>query len=48
MSFGRVVSRTLPVAFLTLPLLSCSGSPPDSPVLTAEMPLRSPPAGPLG
>ncbi len=40
MRFGRVVSRILPVALLTLPLLSCSGSPSDSPVLTAEMPLH--------
>ena len=40
MSFGRVVSRILPVALLTLPLLSCSGSASDSPVLTAEMPLH--------
>ncbi len=40
MSFGRVVSRTLPVALLTLPLVSCSGSASDSPVLTAEMPLH--------
>ncbi len=40
MSFGRVVSRILPVALWTLPLLSCSGSPSDSSVLTAEMPLH--------
>ncbi len=40
MSLGRVVSRILPVALLTLPLLSCSGSPSDSVVLTAEMPLH--------
>jgi len=40
MSFGRVVSRILPVALLTLPLLSCSGSASDSPVLTAELPLH--------
>ncbi len=40
MSFSRVVSRILPVTLLTLPLLSCSGSPSDSPVLTAEMPLH--------
>jgi arylsulfatase A-like enzyme len=40
MSLGRVVSQILPVALLTLPLLSCSGSPSDSPVLTADMPLH--------
>ena len=40
MSFGRVVSRILPVALLTLPLLTCSGSPSDSVVLTAKMPLH--------
>jgi arylsulfatase A-like enzyme len=40
MSFGRVVTRILPVALLTLPLISCSGSPPDSVVLTADLPLH--------
>jgi hypothetical protein len=40
MSSGRVVSRILPVALWTFPLLSCSGSPSDSPVLTADMPLH--------
>ncbi len=40
MSFGRVVSQVLPVALLTLPLLSCSGSPSDARVLTAEQPLH--------
>ncbi len=40
MRFGRVVSRILPVALLTLPLLTCSGSPSDSVVLTAKMPLH--------
>jgi arylsulfatase A-like enzyme len=40
MSLGRVVSRILPVTLLTLLLVSCSGSPPDSPVLTADMPLK--------
>ncbi len=40
MSFGRVVSRILPVTLLTLPLVHCSGSPSDSPVLTADMPLH--------
>ncbi len=40
MSFGRVVSRILPATLLTLPLVSCSGSPSDSPVLTADVPLH--------
>jgi len=40
MSFGRVVSRILPVTLLTLLLVHCSGSPSDSVVLTAEMPLH--------
>ena len=40
MSFGRVVSRILPVTLLALPFVSCSGSPSDSVVLTAEMPLH--------
>ncbi len=40
MSFGRVVSRILPVTLLTLPLANCSGSPSDSPVLTADTPLH--------
>ncbi|MEE8519344.1 MAG: sulfatase [Dehalococcoidia bacterium] len=40
MSFGRVPSQILAVALLTLPLLSCSGSPSDSVVLTADMPLH--------
>ncbi len=40
MSFGRVVSRIIAVTLLTLPLLSCSGSPSDSVVLTAEVPLH--------
>ncbi len=40
MSFGLVVSRILPVTLLTLPLLSCSGLPSDSRVLTADMPLH--------
>ena len=40
MSLGRVVSRILPAALLTLPLVSCSGSLSDSPVLTADVPLH--------
>jgi len=40
MSFGRVVSRILPAALLALLLVNCSGSPSDSPVLTADMPLH--------
>ncbi|MEE9183667.1 MAG: sulfatase-like hydrolase/transferase [Acidimicrobiia bacterium] len=40
MSFGRAVSQILPVALLTFPLLSCSGSSSDSPVLTADIPLH--------
>ena len=39
MSLTRVVSRILPVALLTLPPRSCSGSASDSPVLTVDMPL---------
>ncbi len=40
MRFGRVVSRILPVALLTLPVVHCSGSSSDSPVLTTDMPLH--------
>jgi arylsulfatase A-like enzyme len=42
MNLGPVVSRILPLAFLTLPLVGCSGSDStsDAPVLTAEMPLH--------
>ncbi len=40
MSFDRVVSQILPVTLLTFPLAHCSGSPPDSPVLIANMPLH--------
>ncbi len=40
MSFGRVVSQTLPVTLLTLLLVNCSGSPSDSVVLTADKPLH--------
>ena len=40
MSFGRVVFRILPATLLTLAVVHCSGSPSDSVVLTAEMPLH--------
>jgi len=40
MNLRRVVSRILPLAFLTLLLVGCSGSTSDSPVLTAELPLH--------
>jgi len=40
MRFTRVVSRILPATLLTLAVVNCSGSPSDSPVLTAEMPLH--------
>ena len=40
MSLGRVVVRTLPAVLSSLLLAGCSGSPSDSPVLTAEMPLH--------
>ncbi len=42
MNLRRVVARILPLAFLTLPLVGCSGSgsTSDSPVLTADMPLH--------
>ena len=40
MSFGRVVFRILPTTLLTLAVVSCSGSPSESPVLTADMPLH--------
>ncbi len=36
MSFGRVVCRIFPVTLLALLLVNCSGSPSDSPVLTAD------------
>ena len=40
MSFGRAPSRILPATVLGLTLVSCSGSPSDSTVLTADMPLH--------
>ncbi|MEE9183144.1 MAG: sulfatase [Acidimicrobiia bacterium] len=40
MRLRRVVSRIFPATLLALPLVSCSGSSSDSPVLTAEMPLH--------
>ncbi len=40
MRLRRVVTRILPVTLLTLPLISCSGSPSNSPLLTADMPLH--------
>ncbi len=40
MMLGRSLSLILPAALLSLPVIGCSGSPSDSPVLTAEMPLH--------
>jgi hypothetical protein len=40
MRFSRVLTRILPATLALLPLLSCSGSPSDSPVLTADVPLH--------
>ena len=40
MSYGRTPLRIAAATLLGLPLVSCSGSPSGSPVLTAEMPLR--------
>ena len=40
MKVARFVSRILPVSLLTLPLVHCSGSPPDSVILTADVPLH--------
>ena len=40
MSFGRAASRILPATVLSLALVSCSGSPSGSAVLTADMPLH--------
>jgi arylsulfatase A-like enzyme len=40
MRFARVVSRVLSATSLTLAVVNCSGSPPDSPILTAEVPLH--------
>ena len=40
MSFGRAASRIFPATVLGLTLVSCSGSPSGSTVLTADMPLH--------
>ncbi len=40
MNLARAVSRIVPATLLTFPLVHCSGSPSDSPVLTADMPLH--------
>ncbi|MCH8813360.1 MAG: hypothetical protein IID07_16170, partial [Gemmatimonadetes bacterium] len=40
MTFGRTASRIFPATLLALTLVSCSGSPPGSRVLTADMPLH--------
>jgi arylsulfatase A-like enzyme len=40
MMLARPLSRVLPAALLSLAVISCSGSPSDSPVLTAEVPLH--------
>ena len=40
MTFGRAASRIFPATVLSLALVSCSGSPSGSPVLTADMPLH--------
>ena len=40
MTFGRAPSRIFPATVLGLTLLSCSGSPSGSTVLTADMPLH--------
>ena len=40
MRLAPVVSRILPATLLTLPILSCSSPSPDTPVLTANMPLH--------
>ena len=40
MSLGRAPSRILPATLLSLTLVSCSGSPSGSTVLTADMPLH--------
>jgi arylsulfatase A-like enzyme len=39
-NLSRVVTRILPATLLSLPLTGCSGSPSDSPVLKAEVPLH--------
>ena len=40
MSFGRAPTRIFPATVLSLTLVSCSGSPSGSTVLTADMPLH--------
>ena len=40
MSIGRIVTWILSATLLILPLINCSGSPSDSPVLTADVPLH--------
>ncbi len=40
MTFGRAASRIFPTTLLGLTLVSCSGSPSGSTVLTADMPLH--------
>ena len=40
MTFGRAASRIFPATVLGLTLVSCSGSPSGSTVLTADMPLH--------
>ncbi len=40
MTFGRTASRIFPATVLSLTLVSCSGSPSGSTVLTADMPLH--------
>ncbi len=40
MTFGRAASRIFPATVLSLALVSCSGSPSGSTVLTADMPLH--------
>ena len=40
MTFGRAPFRIFPATVLSLALVSCSGSPSGSTVLTADMPLH--------
>ena len=40
MTFGRTSSRIFPATVMGLTLVSCLGSPSDSTVLTADMPLH--------
>ena len=40
MTFGRAPSRIFPATLLSLTLVSCSGSPSGSTVLTVDMPLH--------